>query len=714
MVLPRTSGLTPRTCYVMSFLLIAVLCCTPISTSAQTEAAKSNRTQLTQQSRMHEVVVTAAHPLSIMDMPRSVSVITADEIELSGAQSIPDLLSREANITLTSFSSNEKFSRLDFRGSGDTSVSNVLTLIDGIKINTPDLAGADFSTISMQQIERIEIVRGANSVRFGGGASHGVINIITQCPDHTQVYGKRERGSYNSDALLLSATIATKTSCLSVNSIVKQNDGYRQHNRLLTEDFLLQFRKQWGDSNKLFFKSQQHDDEYQLPGPLSRNNLANGAVDRRSGSIARGTEGITHDESQLFQLIIAPIDTVSIKSNFQYRERENLFKFSQQLANIPDAEQDRIELKTFSSDTVLHWKANTLPLTFSGGFDYSNAQYSRTNGGQFNPARTKNEGAIISRAGFFHGQLSLLKTATISLGYRRDKTDNRFKIFELKQDKSSPLCDRIEQSGVTFFLNCPYTDQLQRRQNDDWNNEAYEFGGVYFFNQQIRFYASAARTFRNPNIDELALPVLDNSNTLQDSTLRPQSANRYETGFKFDGDNIGLSIGFFKFYTYDEIVFRDTGANGGTLGNFNFEQTIQRDGFEFEIIGYLSSTLQAGLNAGYTDAATPDGKRIPLTTKINASANITWEINPFFTLHHNIRYVGERHDGNDENSTGANKLPSYQVANARMQFKHRLSGLTLYFGANNIYNKKYISTSYSNQGYPAAERSFYGGLNFEL
>ena len=95
------------------------------------EALASNRHS------MHEVIITAAQPLALIDMPRSVSVISADDISRSGAKSIQELLATQANIVLSSFSGNEKFTRIDIRGSGDTSVSNVLTLVDGMRINTP-------------------------------------------------------------------------------------------------------------------------------------------------------------------------------------------------------------------------------------------------------------------------------------------------------------------------------------------------------------------------------------------------------------------------------------------------------------------------------------------------------------------------------------------------------------------------------------------------
>ena len=102
-----------------------------------------------------EIIVTGVAPALLIDIPRSITVITAEDIANSGA-TIPELLARQANITLTSFTGNAKFTSIDIRGSGDTSVSNVLTLLDGIKMNTPDLAGTDFSIIPMIKLNALK------------------------------------------------------------------------------------------------------------------------------------------------------------------------------------------------------------------------------------------------------------------------------------------------------------------------------------------------------------------------------------------------------------------------------------------------------------------------------------------------------------------------------------------------------------------------------
>ena len=72
---------------------------------------------------------------------------------------------------------------VDIRGFGETGALNTLVLVDGRRVNEIDLSGVDWSQIPLDQVERIEIVRGPGSVLYGDNAVGGVINIITKRPE---------------------------------------------------------------------------------------------------------------------------------------------------------------------------------------------------------------------------------------------------------------------------------------------------------------------------------------------------------------------------------------------------------------------------------------------------------------------------------------------------------------------------------------------------
>ena len=150
---------------------------TSTHSAANEDAANHNSNTI------EEIIVTGLMPEPMHRLASSASLITAEDITRAGASNLPELLSQLANVTLKSYTGNAKSSSIDIRGSGATSVSNVLVLVDGVKMNASDLSGVDFSLINLQHIERIEVIRGGNSVRYGSGASHGIINIITRSKD---------------------------------------------------------------------------------------------------------------------------------------------------------------------------------------------------------------------------------------------------------------------------------------------------------------------------------------------------------------------------------------------------------------------------------------------------------------------------------------------------------------------------------------------------
>ena len=132
------------------------------------------------ESREEMVVTATRYPKRLDSIPANVSVITAEEIEQSVARTIPDLLRSQAGLHVTDIAGNRASYSVDIRGFGETAALNTLVLVDGRRINSADLSGTDWTTMPLDRVDRIEIIRGARSgVIYGDNASGGVINIIT-------------------------------------------------------------------------------------------------------------------------------------------------------------------------------------------------------------------------------------------------------------------------------------------------------------------------------------------------------------------------------------------------------------------------------------------------------------------------------------------------------------------------------------------------------
>ncbi len=131
---------------------------------------------------LEEVVVTATRQAEkISSVPAHVSVITENDIKNSTARDIPDLLRTQAGIQVNDVTGNKRSFSVDLRGFGEAASLNTLVLVDGRRVNQPDLSGSDWTLISLNRVERIEVIRGGRgSVLYGDNAGGGVINIITK------------------------------------------------------------------------------------------------------------------------------------------------------------------------------------------------------------------------------------------------------------------------------------------------------------------------------------------------------------------------------------------------------------------------------------------------------------------------------------------------------------------------------------------------------
>lgn len=119
--------------------------------------------------------------IPISKAPSAVTVVTAKQISESGARTVPDLLRLVAGVNVRW---NPMTQTIDIRGFGENPFANrVLMLIDGVPINSGDTGGFPlspaFDLFPVENIKRIEVVRGPGSSLYGENAFWGVVNIVT-------------------------------------------------------------------------------------------------------------------------------------------------------------------------------------------------------------------------------------------------------------------------------------------------------------------------------------------------------------------------------------------------------------------------------------------------------------------------------------------------------------------------------------------------------
>jgi outer membrane receptor for ferrienterochelin and colicin len=142
------------------------------------------------------IVVTASrYGQDPLDSPSTVSVLTADDIRQSGATNIPDLLRQVVGVEVMELGAGKP--DVSIRGFNRELSNKILVLVDGRSINLDALGTPIWVTlpISMEEIERIEVIRGPGSAIYGANAVTGVINLITKVPGEGKNTVKVEGGA---------------------------------------------------------------------------------------------------------------------------------------------------------------------------------------------------------------------------------------------------------------------------------------------------------------------------------------------------------------------------------------------------------------------------------------------------------------------------------------------------------------------------------------
>jgi iron complex outermembrane receptor protein len=175
-------------------LVLVVLVCDPIDQlqaqgliPAVSPSGAVDLTQLSLEELANvEVVSAQKRPEPLKSTPAAVSVITSDEVDLSGATSVPSLLRRVPGVHVARLDSSQW--AIGIRGFTNSVARAQLALMDGRSLYTPLFAGTywDVQNVFLENVDRIEIVRGPGGTLWGANAVNGVVNIITKDAQETQ------------------------------------------------------------------------------------------------------------------------------------------------------------------------------------------------------------------------------------------------------------------------------------------------------------------------------------------------------------------------------------------------------------------------------------------------------------------------------------------------------------------------------------------------
>lgn len=140
-------------------------------------------------------VTSSRDTLTTKNFPGSLTIFNEQEIETKQHQTVEDLLRGELGLDVVQSGGQGQQTSIFMRGQGSKST---LVVIDGVRVNSNTAGLYDFGDLTLDNIEKIEVLRGPQSIQWGGDAVGGTINIVTKkgkgAPKHSLSF---EGGSYN-------------------------------------------------------------------------------------------------------------------------------------------------------------------------------------------------------------------------------------------------------------------------------------------------------------------------------------------------------------------------------------------------------------------------------------------------------------------------------------------------------------------------------------
>ncbi|MBL4942350.1 MAG: TonB-dependent receptor [Colwellia sp.] len=182
-----------------------------------------------------ETIVVTANRISqnSADLLSSVKVISRTDIDLSSATSVAELLNEINGLQISQNGGAGQTTSLFSRG---TNSGHTLVIIDGQRISSATLGQVAFADLAVEQIERIEIIKGPRAALWGSDAIGGVIQIFTRQLAAGEIAADVGFGNFNQQQLSVSGALAHGDGSTTFTAATKSSDGYDVFNNAEDDD----------------------------------------------------------------------------------------------------------------------------------------------------------------------------------------------------------------------------------------------------------------------------------------------------------------------------------------------------------------------------------------------------------------------------------------------------------------------------------------------
>jgi iron complex outermembrane recepter protein len=603
----------------------------------------------------------------------SSSVITAEQIERSPAQSLPDILGQAAGIQVMHVLGGPTGTQdmVDLRGFGAFAQSNVLILVNGRRYQDFDLQGFDFSSIPLNSIERVEITRGnSGAVLYGDGAIGGVINIVTKTAS-TAPSARIEAlvGSYGYEEGRVSASRSSGPWSISLFNNGVLSSGYRQNSKLTQSNLITNLN--YGSDGWSGYVNAGIDGQHQgFPGALPNwpliypITLADPRAsvtpfDWGSKKDFNITAGITRTVSPGVDLIV----DAGVRRKFQRSEFFNYFNgpgFTFDTMSATPSNYINTGMTTTSLTPRLSATHQLfgVPNRLLTGIDLYKTQYG-SDRYQAPGTIPIHEYNIRQATAAYYGMntTSVLPNLDVSYGGR----------VQRNTVKAQDIYDAGVDPNAGFYASSPQAPALD---TSEWQHAAH-VGIDYRLTSALTLFGRAAQAFRLPNADErVGAGNPFNVNLPANFGLKTQTSHDVEGGVRLHAGRFDFESSVYQMNLKNEIHFIPA-----LMVDVNLDPT-RRKGWENSSSYQLTDDVRLRGGAAYTQAVFREGqfagKDIPLVSRWSGNTGVTWNIwQKFLVLDVTARLWSERRMDNDQRNIQP-LIPANATVDAKIggEYKH--------------------------------------------
>ncbi|WP_374355125.1 TonB-dependent receptor [Chitinimonas sp.] len=595
------------------------------------------------------IQVTASRfPGNAADQPVNLTVISRDDIARSAATSLPELLAGVAGVTVRNLDSTGNGS-IDLAGFGISGPSNTLVLLDGIKLNDNDLSSPRLTAIALDRIERIEIVRGG-AVAWGGGATGGVINLITR---------KGNRGEWSARVGSF-GTVETNAGAGFGDTLNLRLDGRALHSNGFRANGDHDARSAsselaWRDAGlRLAVGLAREEDDYRFPGARSvkpataKTPALDQFRDDPWGSNSPNDWGKT-DNTRLTLRGEGQFAGGNWALDASHR-RKNTRSYFDYGGGFSSDDQRHIDDDRISPRAAFHLGAAELAL----GVDIGRSKTRLANGSaMLDAGRSK----VDNRALWLDAGYRLGADTRFTLGGRSEKVDQDVNVLQYGSPVAAKRNDRVH---------------------------AVQFGVRQRFGE-LSLFARAGSSYRLANADEL----VDNAN------LQPQTSRDIDAGVEGRFGPGQWRFSAFSRRLDHEIAYQPFAGPNGYGQNTNLSPT-RRQGLNAEWSASVGA-FDYGVNISWQDASFRSGnygggdlagKQVPLVPRWQGNLRAGWACSEATRLDVALHGSGHSRLDNDQGNTGP-WLGGFATLDIKLS--HRIGATTLSLSGQNLGDKRYAS-----------------------